>query len=184
MYIIRRNFADMTWKHLWSWLLLLTISIQWIGGVIYVKLSHSVLIERVMDDQESRIAEQLSLDYGIETQVKILDEAEQLVSLSAGYGAPFLFSVSDADSTYYFTLDENVRELVQLEYIVNGQEKQQDADQALLSLHKLFSPFIINRAEPAKPVGWFRKSSGNFLYNPLKDLFHPSIPAPPPTRLG
>lgn len=171
----------MTWKHLWAWLLLLTVSLQWIGGVIYVKLTHSSLIELAMDDSETIVAEQLAQDYGIETQIKILDEDEQLANLSAGYGAPFLFSVSDEDSTDYFTVDDNGLEVVDSEYLINGPEEQQDAGKALLSLHKLFSPFIINRAELLRPIDMDRISSGNFLYNPLKDLHHRSIPTPPPT---
>lgn len=179
-----RNFANMTWKHLWAWLLLLTVSIQWIGGVIYVKLTHSSLIEQAMDDSETVLAEKISLDYGIETQIKILDESEQLASLSAGYGAPFLFSVSDDEDADYFTLDESGLEMVHSEYLINGPEQQKDAGKALLSLHKLFSPYIINRAELLKPIEMYRISSGNFLYNPLKDLYHQSIPTPPPTFLG
>lgn len=181
---MRLYFAIMTWKHLWSWLLLLTISIQWIGGVVYVKLSHSALIEQAMDDLENTLAEKLSLDYGIKTQIKVLDEAEQIATLSAGYGAPFLFSVSDEDSTEYFTVDESGLELVEMEYLVKHPDQQQDAGQALLSLHKLFSPYIINQAELVQPVALFRYSSGNFLYDPLKDLYYRSIPTPPPATLG
>ena len=54
---------------------------------------------------------------------------------------------SDEDSTDYFTVDDNGLEVVDSEYLINGPEEQQDAGKALLSLHKLFSPFIINRAE-------------------------------------
>ncbi|PHN07864.1 hypothetical protein [Flavilitoribacter nigricans] len=174
----------MTWKHLSAWLLLLAVSIQWIGGVIYVKLTHSSLIELEMDDSETVLAEQLSTDYGIETQIKILDEAEQMANLSAGYGAPFLFSTSDEENAEYYTVDENGLETVHSEYLVNGPEQQQDAENALLSLQKLFSPYIINAAELVQPAEIVRFSTGNFLYNPLEDLYNPSIPTPPPARIG
>lgn len=169
----------MTWKHLWSWLFMLIVSVQWIGGVIYVKLSHSALIEQDMDDAEVSLADHLAQEYGIESTIKILDEADQEALLSAGYGTPFIFSLSDGDSRDYFTLEQNTVELIHAEYLINGPEQQRDASKALLSLNKLFSPCIINRAK--WPVTISRRESGNFAYNPMRDLYFRTIPTPPPT---
>lgn len=174
----------MTWKHLSAWLLLIAISIQWIGGVLYLKLTHTSLIGQAMDETEEILAEKLSRDYGIDTRIRILDEKEQEASLSAGYGAPFLFSVSDEDSTDYFTVDDHGLKEARSEYLINGPEKRKADGEALLSLQKLFSPYVINRAAVKQPTQMNRTFSGNFLYNPLEDLFNLAIPTPPPTCLA
>lgn len=174
----------MTRRRFWAWLLLLAISIQWVGGAIYVRLSYTALIESEMNQAETELAEIVAQEYGVRTSVRILDEAAQESLLSTGYGAPFIFSHRDEDSTDYFTVERPSAEVVIYDYLLNGPERHQDADMALLSLNQLFSPYIINKAVTPKPVGAARHTAGNFAYQALQDLFYLSIPTPPPALVG
>lgn len=174
----------MAYKYLFAWLLLLTISIQWIGGVVFVKLTQSAWIEFEMNESEAQLAEMVKADHGIQASVRILDEEEQVSILKMGYGTPFLFSTAGEDGVQYFTIDAGQDRLVHYEYLINGNTSHEDDGKALVSLNKLFSPYIINRAFPARSLDNFRVRTGNFAYQGLDDLFFNTIPTPPPARVG
>lgn len=173
----------MTWKYFWTWLLLLTVSLQWIGGLVYVRLSYVTLVEQAMDEGEARLAARLSVEYDMETQVNILDEAERQSLVRLGYGAPFIFSESIDGRRDHFTLESSGLKVSHSDYLINGPEKQRESEKALLNLDHHFSPYIVDGARPAAPPAPTALSGQAFLYDPLKDLFFLAIPTPPPNFL-
>lgn len=173
----------MTVKHLWAWLLLVLLSCQWIAGALVIKLRHTALITSEMEAEEAALSQELALKYGIDSRVNILDEEEQEFLLQLGYGTPFIFSLSDEDSTALFLLETEKVEMITMEIPIKLPEHGSDPDKALAKFNRLFSPYIINQVTFLEPVEQLRDDSGDFIYRPLKDLFLPAIPTPPPASI-
>lgn len=145
-----------------------------------MKLSYSSWVDWEMDEAELMVARQIEEEYGVRAQVKILSDEEQEQILSMGYGTPFLFSISDEDQTDYYTLDGDRPQQLTSEVLIGGPEQHEQEGRAILSLDKLFSPYIINDAVIPQPTGIIPTEFSNFAYQPLRDLFQAQVPNPPP----
>lgn len=170
----------MSARQLWAGFLLLILSLQWIGGVVYVKLSFSSWIDREMNTEELLLAQQLEEKYGWQTQVNILDEEEQRFLFKMGYATPFLFSSEDGDQKDYYTLHSEIPQKINTEIILTGPAQHEREGKAILGLDKLFSPYII------KPLIWQSSTQilptihATFTYHALRDQFDARVPSPPP----
>lgn len=174
----------MTLRHLCAWLLLVTISLQWIGGVLYVKVSESSLVEVKMSEAEEALAQRLEQDYGIKSEVRIINAHDRQAMLFAGYATPFIFSEEQADSTWFFTLEAENVEMVTAEQIICFNNPHHQENQFLVVLNQLFSPYIAPNYFPEGPFRTLVEHDQNFHYQFLKNLFSPQRPTPPPLFLG
>lgn len=168
---------------LWAWLLFSIISIQWIAGVVYVKISHSYLVEVKMNEEETVLAESIAQEYGVIANVRIIDQDEIQANELSGYAAAFIFSTAREDSTLYFALETDLTQVLNQEEIFYHPKDQQDAEKMLLSLHQLFSIYVLNRGAVLKPREMENFNTPNFSYLIQGDLFDIQIPTPPPSFL-
>ncbi len=170
----------MTCRHIFAWLLLLAVSIQWIGGVLYVKVSESSLIELKMTQAENILAEKVEQEFGIESDVRILNSHDYQAMLFAGYGTPFIFSHEERDSIEFFTLKSDNTKVIISDQQVSFRHQGQERDQMLVSLNKLFSPIIANYYLPQGPYRLPAYSDQQFTYLLCGPIFDPQVLTPPP----
>ncbi|MEZ5044296.1 MAG: hypothetical protein R2828_30670 [Saprospiraceae bacterium] len=168
---------------LWAWLLFSIISIQWIIGVVYVKISHSYLMEVEMNEKETALAESIAQEYGVISNVRIIDEDELQANQQSGYAATFIFSTALEDSALYFALETDLTQVLSHEEIFYQPKEQQDTEKSMLSLHQLFSIYVLNRGAVLQPREMVNFNTPNFIYLIQGDLFDIQIPTPPPSFL-
>ncbi len=174
----------MTLRHLCAWLLLVAISLQWIGGVLYVKVSESSLFEVKMSEAEEALTQRLAQDYGIESGVRIINAHDRQAMLFAGYATPFIFSEEEADSTQFFTLEAENIEIIPAEKVICFSNPHHQESQFLMVLNQLFSPYIAYDYQLERPFRMLVKGAQNFRYQQLENLFSPQLLTPPPLFLG
>lgn len=132
----------MTKRRLSALVLLAILNFQWVGGRSMLRLTTLVQVEREMDEREAAIAEALEKEMGIQAHIKIQDE-QQIENLqSLGYGAPFLFSHSDEDAHYYYTVEQTPIQQHDAMYAAELPRGQQ-SDHCTL-LERFFSDFVFD----------------------------------------
>lgn len=162
----------------WAWLLLIMVSIQWVVGVVYVKLTDRIVVDVKMNEQEAAIAESVELEYGIHTKVRIVDQQTLDAYMSIGYGTPYL--VTSEDSTTYFILDADSTKIQEVEHDLNELHEQQKKDKALLTINQLFSIFLFSDCPSGPLLLPTFSDTSNFAYQGLITLHDLPIPTPPP----
>lgn len=170
----------MSARQLWAGFFLLILSLQWIGGVLYVKLSFSSWVKREMNEAELLVAQQLEEEYGLQAEVNILDEEEQRFLLKMGYATPFLFSSEEGDQKDYYTLHSDMPQKISTDIMLDLAGPDDQEGKALLNLDKLFSPYIINYATGQSLSEILSMTNSVFTYHSLRDQFDVRVPSPPP----
>ena len=163
-----------------SWLLLLLISLQWVGGHLCFKVMHSVVAEMRMNAAEEAVAAAMKAETGVDGHIRILKEEELEISNRLGYSNVFVFSKEIDGQTVHFTVEPAPLENITYGYVSGDAGNLPDQAHRVALLKRLFSGFFLYDEGIPKIEERPFSSNANFSVAPLSDLFEPSIPLPPP----
>jgi len=149
-----------TMRLIYTWLLIILIAIQWIGGYVSVKVIYSIELERQMNRLEEQLSESLQAETGIQAHVQILEE-EELDS-----------------TTVYYVIRTDSTTAVDQEFVFGHASKETQAKFALLE--QLFSNFTLDKTSTVLTPKNVPYPARNFAVAHLHDIFHPDILTPPP----
>jgi hypothetical protein len=100
--------------------LLFIFAAQWVAGVVYVKVTRSMEINRAMNELEQAISAEMTEKHDIQSPVEVLEAAQMQHLLRMGYGTPYLFYHGTAQSApVYFTLTEQSTQTLTYEQAFN-----------------------------------------------------------------
>lgn len=158
----------------YAWLLLgITLS-NWIGGFLYVEISHYVEVRHEMNAMEQTIATVVQQSIGAASAVKVLDQQPRLKGDVYGDGA-FATEVS-GEAVYYTLIDDHA----DLQKVTESSANPASSDKNHTILIKSFlQEFEVTRTDFSIP-SVITPSQTLFSYQDFTKQFFTNILTPPP----
>ncbi|MCC6723833.1 MAG: hypothetical protein IT258_04945 [Saprospiraceae bacterium] len=165
-------------KKCYAWLLLLITTVQWVGGHLCYEISYFVEEERVMDQPERTISEEIYEETGLEAYVEILPQGQRH-KWGLDYGNYFAYEKKDSTGTVAYMIDFGPRS-VTWEQVAGPNPANQTDDANSMALAKfLFGAFFF---EPTSHLYAQKKSQpdSNFSLSTLNGRMSTTPTSPPP----
>ena len=160
-----------------AWFLLSLSLAQWVGGHLCFEVRYFVEVQRQMNEAEKALAAAVTHETGVESAVRVLDEAD--VTPRGNFYGDFVFSKATEEETIFYVVEDQ-SELTTLKAVSTQQQDQptSDTDQANL-LKGLFKDFMIpESALPLAPAS--RQADSVFQFAaPCSFAFTSRITHPP-----
>jgi len=160
-----------------AWFLLSLSLAQWVGGHLCFEVSYFTEIQRQMNAAEKALAQAVEQETGIESAVRVLDEAE--VTPRGNFYGDFVFAKATEEETVFYVVEDH-SDLMEVKAVSTPAEDHpsNNSDQANL-LKGLFKEFMIpESALPLAPAG--RQTDSVFQFAaPCSFAFTPLITHPP-----
>lgn len=165
-----------------AWLLLFLTSFQWIGGRLCYKVIYTVEISRQMNAAEQALAESIQAETGIIAHVEVLERSEIDID-GIGYSNFFMFSGNVDGETLYYKVNADPVDLFDHE-IFAGQSGSEEKSPKTAFLDRLFSDFLLQRADLPITPKVFVLPARNFHSLVLPDISPLPFPSPPPEAIA
>lgn len=162
-----------------AWSLLSLLCTQQVAGRVYMSVEYAVEIESAMNATEVSIAGLIQEDTGIETTVRIHDEAQVNHLFSLGYGAPFIATeVLDGD-TAYFSVQHDPVQTTNYTHILKTPIHPDSKSGQQVSLEKWFPDFCFDH-KAITVNDFIVPCMIRFPFEATITVSHHSMPSPPP----
>jgi hypothetical protein len=162
-----------------AWSLLSLLFTQQVAGRVYMSVEYAVEIESAMNDTEASIADMIHEDTGIETTVRIHDEAQVNHLFTLGYGAPFISTeVVDGD-TAYFSVQHDPVQTTNYTQVLKMPEHPDNKSGQQVSLEKWFPDFCFDHIDLSVKHN-IVPCIIRFPFEATFTVSHLSMPSPPP----
>ncbi|MEZ4958678.1 MAG: hypothetical protein R2830_02550 [Saprospiraceae bacterium] len=164
-------------RKFYAWLLLTVSTFQWIGGHICLEVSYFMEVEHTMDEVERAIAQEVTEETGVETNVKII-HGDEITPRGHIYSDFFAFSKNVGDETVFYTIEGDPGPIT-YEQVTTHQQPQGDEDRQASLLKSLYQDFTL----PLQALS-INCNKGltisNFQLREILPSFLPTILTPPP----
>jgi len=160
-----------------AWFLLSLSLAQWVGGHLCFEVSYFVEIQREMNAAEAALAAAVTQKTGVESAVRVLEEAE--VTPRGNFYGDFVFAQATEEETIFYVV-ENESDLTTVKAVAAPGKDQPTSDTNQANLLKgLFKDFMIpESALPLAPAS--RQADSVFQFAaPCSLAFTPRITHPP-----
>ena len=161
-----------------AWFLLSLSLAQWVGGHLCFEVRYLVEIQRQMNASEAALAVAVEQETGIESSVRVLEEAE--VTPRGNFYGDFVFSQATEEETIFYVVeDQSDLTTVKSVSTPSGQDHPSNDNNQANLLKGLFKDFMIpESALPLAPASWRADSVFQFAA-PSSFAFTSRITHPP-----